>query len=68
MEHPKIHQPVLGLRLQFLREPLQNTMLNPAKIDQVKIALLQQEIEAMMRKGTIHIEMKCCKPSLSCKQ
>lgn len=68
MEHPKLHQPVLGLRLQFLREPLQNTMLNPAKINQVKIALFQQEIEAMMREEAIHIEVKHCKPSLSCKQ
>lgn len=68
MKHPKLHQPVLGLRLQFLREPLQNTMLNPAKINQVKIALFQQEIEAMMREGAIHIEVKYCKPSLSCKQ
>ena len=68
MEHPKLHQPVLGLRLQFLREPLQNTMLNPAKINQFKIALFQQEIEAMMREGAIHIEVKYCKPSLSCKQ
>lgn len=57
-ENRKILQWVSCLRLQYLREALKNALPNQAKMNQVKKALGQPEIEAieaMMRKRASHL-------------
>ena len=50
---PDILEMVLGLRLSLIEEPIQNKPPHQAKMNMEQSALIDKEIDAMLRKGAI---------------
>lgn len=57
---PFVLQAIAGVKLEFLEEPVMTVPPQDFKMSNEEIALVEQEIEKMMRKGAI-VEVQPCK-------